>query len=126
TPGSVKAVTLWIVIYLGTRSPVSSSSRPAVSSSTWARLTAYLALLQLGFTMPRPLPCARWALTPPFHPYLHLQAVCFLWHCPSRHYRAQVLPGSLPMEPGRSSAELTDVLTRLSGRSHRRTEDIPR
>ena len=32
------------------------------------------------------------------------QAVCFLWHCPSRHEcRAQALPGSLPMEPGLSS-----------------------
>jgi len=34
-------------------------------------LTAYLALHQLGFTMPRLLPVLRWALTPPFHPYRH-------------------------------------------------------
>ncbi len=33
-------------------------------------LAAYLALLQLRFTMPPALPRARWALTPPFHPYL--------------------------------------------------------
>jgi len=32
-------------------------------------LAAYLALLQLGVTVPRLLPGARWALTPPFHPY---------------------------------------------------------
>ena len=32
-------------------------------------LAAYLALLRLGFTVPLPLPVARWALTPPFHPY---------------------------------------------------------
>src|SRR5512142_2161601 len=32
-------------------------------------LAAYLALLRLGVTVPRPLPAARWALTPPFHPY---------------------------------------------------------
>src|SRR6058998_2471969 len=31
-------------------------------------LAAYLALLRLGVTVPRPLPAARWALTPPFHP----------------------------------------------------------
>jgi len=33
-------------------------------------LAAYLALLQLGFAVPLMLPRARWALTPPFHPYL--------------------------------------------------------
>src|SRR5881392_1023584 len=33
-------------------------------------LAAYLALLRLGVAVPRPLPAARWALTPPFHPYL--------------------------------------------------------
>src|SRR5690349_14469299 len=33
-------------------------------------LATYLALLQLGFTMPFVLPRMRWALTPPFHPYL--------------------------------------------------------
>ncbi len=34
-------------------------------------LTAYSALLQLGFAVPSVLPRMRWALTPPFHPYLH-------------------------------------------------------
>ncbi len=29
----------------------------------------YSVLLPMGFTMPLPLPAARWALTPPFHPY---------------------------------------------------------
>jgi hypothetical protein len=29
----------------------------------------YAALLRMGFAMPRMLPPARWALTPPFHPY---------------------------------------------------------
>ena len=29
-----------------------------------------MALLRLGVTVPPPLPAARWALTPPFHPYL--------------------------------------------------------
>src|SRR2546426_12053592 len=32
-------------------------------------LAAYLALLRLGVAVPRLLPAARWALTPPFHPY---------------------------------------------------------
>ncbi len=57
----------------------------------------YSVLLPVGFTVPLPLPVARWALTPPFHPYpaaslpdehqAHLRqsgggAVCFLWHFP--------------------------------------------
>ena len=29
----------------------------------------YAALLRVGFAVPRSLPSARWALTPPFHPY---------------------------------------------------------
>jgi len=30
----------------------------------------YLALLRTGFAVPGLLPVPRWALTPPFHPYL--------------------------------------------------------
>lgn len=29
----------------------------------------YVALLRVGFAVPLSLPKARWALTPPFHPY---------------------------------------------------------
>jgi len=74
-----------VVIPLGARSLAPSSSLPAVSVSRWAPLTAYLALLPLGFTLPCLLPVTRWALTPPFHPYLanpQPSAVSFLWHCP--------------------------------------------
>jgi len=31
---------------------------------------SYSVLLPVGFSMPAPLPTPRWALTPPFHPYL--------------------------------------------------------
>ena len=75
-----------------------SSSLPAVSWSRWTPLAAYLALLQPGFAVPLVLPRARWALTPPFHPYHPKMAVFSLWHFPSRTalaVRAQVLPGSL-------------------------------
>src|SRR5204863_1744622 len=45
-------------------------------------LAAYLALLRPGVAVPRLLPDARWALTPPFHPYpLDTRAVCSLWPC---------------------------------------------
>src|SRR2546426_3473698 len=40
-------------------------------------LAAYLALLRLGVTVPRLLPDARWALTPPFHPYPWIQGGLF-------------------------------------------------
>jgi len=33
-------------------------------------IPAYLVLLRVGFTLPRPLLAARCALTAPFHPYL--------------------------------------------------------
>src|SRR5438128_12365299 len=59
-------------------------------------LAAYLALLRLGVTVPRLLPGARWALTPPFHPYPWItRAVGSLWPFPSPR-GAQELPGSLP------------------------------
>src|SRR5918996_4457449 len=65
-----------MVICLGWPLPATSSSLPAAgpsSSRNWDRcgphLAAYLALLRLGVTVPPMLPPARWALTPPFHPY---------------------------------------------------------
>lgn len=33
------------------------------------RTPLYVALLRMGFAVPQALPSARWALTPPFHPY---------------------------------------------------------
>ena len=62
------------VIPLGVQSPTRSSSLPAArhlatSLRDGSSLAAYLALLRLGFTEPPSLPKARWALTPPFHPY---------------------------------------------------------
>src|SRR2546421_5493237 len=58
-------------------------------------LAAYLALLRLGVTVPRLLPGARWALTPPFHPYPWIKGGLFSVALPSPH-GAQALPGSLP------------------------------
>jgi hypothetical protein len=81
-----------------------------------SHLAAYLALLRLGVTVPPLLPAARWALTPPFHPYPSrprpLRAVSFLWPCPSP-CGAQALPGSLPCGArtflGRPAASATIV-----------------
>src|ERR1044072_1319390 len=63
----------------------------------------YLVLLQVGFTVPTPLPEPRCALTAPFHPYRQTRpdplggrpAVCFLWHFPWGSPR-RALPGTLP------------------------------
>jgi hypothetical protein len=65
------------IIPLGRPLPTVSSSLPAGSGESpfpalpkehWA--PAYAALLPMGFAVPPALPRARWALTPPFHPYL--------------------------------------------------------
>ena len=63
----------WTVIPLGCASPRSSSGLPgSLMWATWCglrRVLPYLALLQVGFAVPRMLPPARCALTAPFHPY---------------------------------------------------------
>lgn len=62
-------------IHLGRMSPPASCNPPGRLSGN--RLPdrslmrrPYSVLLPMGFTVPLPLPAARWALTPPFHPYL--------------------------------------------------------
>ncbi len=69
----------------------------------------YLVLLQVTLTLPPVLPQARWALTPPFHPYLAKteflpSAVYFLWRwcriTPPGRY-----PAPCPLESGLSSHE---------------------
>lgn len=61
------------VIRLGGGLPRRSSSLPGPLATHSQRdeqsLGPYLALLRRGFGLPRPSPAARWALTPPFHPY---------------------------------------------------------
>ena len=104
------------VIPLGVQSPTRSSSLPAArrlatSLRDGSSLAAYLALLRLGFTEPPSLPKARWALTPPFHPYR-------LTGCPRRRRfafcctvrRTKLTPHAprrylavYPVEPGLSS-----------------------
>ncbi len=45
------------------------SFRPRCGRRDGPPLAAYLGLLAVGFTLPRPSPAARCALTAPFHPY---------------------------------------------------------
>lgn len=55
---------------------------------------AYSVLLPVRFTVPSLSPATRWALTPPFHPYLTNQAVCSLWHFLSTH-AGRALPATV-------------------------------
>ena len=72
----------------------------------------YSVLLRAGFTVPVLSPGLRWALTPPFHPYLFEkgrfaftltspegEAVCFLWHFPSAHAGRPLAVALFPWSP---------------------------
>ena len=128
------------IIPLGPDSHRGSSSlpegfqfRPAYATLKWSAfrktetlaqragpaLPSYLALHHAGFSVPRLSPSERWALTPPFHPYLQISiskascrfpcamppcsispAVFSLWHFPWTAAFAAVplaLPGASPM-----------------------------
>ncbi len=72
---------------LGTKHP----RRPKPSRGS------YLALLPVGLALPPLLPAARWALTPPFHPYpRYTRAVSSLWRYPS-DCSARALPGTVAL-----------------------------
>ena len=64
----VSRVLSWTVIYLDALLPI-RSSRP--SKLCVEQTTLLSALQRMGFTWQQVSPSARWALTPPFHPYLH-------------------------------------------------------
>jgi len=50
--------------------PAGAKEAPPPYPKAKAARGSYLALLPVGLAMPPLLPAARWALTPPFHPYL--------------------------------------------------------
>ena len=78
----------------------------AANPDVWGRSQApglpprhpYSALLPVGLAVPLRLPVARWALTPPFHPYCAPRgaAVSFLWRFPSDR-SARALPGTVAL-----------------------------
>ena len=73
-PGSVPTTQLGgvvMAIHLGPRSPTASCGLPGQRAGGGPGLSPcrpYLTLLPVGLAVPPPLPGARWALTPPFHP----------------------------------------------------------
>ena len=110
-PGSVRALEPRVTaIPLGRRLPGASSSLPGRRIRTRPELALprrpYLALLPVGFAVPR-VAAARCALTAPFHPYRGRYATRrggLLLCCTFPGvYPRRALPGTLSMEPGLSS-----------------------
>lgn len=67
-----------VIIHLGQRLPA-TSTQPTRTIELKTALESpphcpYSVLLPMGFTLPAPLLGRRWALTPPFHPYLDAQS----------------------------------------------------
>ena len=121
------------VIYLR-RISLYGSSRP---SDYRPDKPIQLTLLRMGFTWHKALPQCRWALTPPFHPYLPAQAVYFC--CTFlRVASTGISPASCPAKLGLSSraktrprdrsdysvlAILSQNLIRVNKRTYFRTAD---
>ncbi len=57
-------------IHLGLPLPAGSCTLPGAGSEPGRLIAPYSGLLAVGFTLPRPSPAARCALTAPFHPCL--------------------------------------------------------
>ena len=110
-PGSVPprprfpAGAAWMAIHLGPRLPAASCSPPGKRAGDGPGANPcfpYLTLLPVGLAVPPPLPGARWALTPPFHPCRATlegtAADCSLWRfpwgCPRRALPGTVSPWS--------------------------------
>ena len=111
----------WMIISLGSELPRTSSdlpedldraSRRAAVPSGARYLSSYLALHQATLTVPVMSPPPRWALTPPFHPYLSRSDQMGSHRFGHRRfdfcgagvdYSAWELPSALPMESGLSS-----------------------
>jgi len=67
---NVAAIHLGRHLHAASRNPPGWRARkPAVNGLSPAPCHPYSVLLPVGFTLPPLLPEARWALTPPFHPY---------------------------------------------------------
>lgn len=109
-PSSVIRFPEWMTIYLGHWLPNTSCSQPERDNEAGHLIRSYLALLQMGFTVPCLSPNTRWALTPPFHPYQY-QDDCSVRAFGGLFSVAQTpklppggyYPRSYPEEPGLSS-----------------------
>ncbi len=103
---TVSRVLYLMIIYLDCTLPHSSSVLPTERAlpecTTGRRMALRLGLLRMGFTQRSPLPCCRWSLTPPFHPYRQRRR--FLFCCTFLEVTLTGrYPASCPAKPGLSS-----------------------
>ena len=86
-------------IYLDLLLPTGSSDLPETDGPPYA---SFWSCFEWGLHMPHRLPCMRWSLKPPFHPYQHTLAVYFcctiLGVASTGRY-----PAFCPVKPGLSS-----------------------
>ena len=86
-------------IYLDLLLPTGSSDLPETDGPPYV---SFWSCFEWGLHMPRKLPCMRWSLKPPFHPYQLTLAVYFcctiLGVASTGRY-----PASCPVKPGLSS-----------------------
>ena len=86
-------------IYLDLLLPTGSSDLPETDGPPYV---SFWSCFEWGLHMPRKLPCMRWSLKPPFHPYQLALAVYFcctiLGVASTGRY-----PASCPVKPGLSS-----------------------
>jgi len=89
-----------IIIHLGQVLLLASSDLPTWTRAETLILTAevprvfcYLVLLPIGFVLPPVLPPARWAFTPPFHPFRSMPR----WFVFCDAFRRVAPPGRYPV-----------------------------
>ena len=86
-------------IYLVLVLPAGSSDLPETDGPPYV---SFWSCFGWGLHMPRKLPCGRWSLKPPFHPYQQKLAVYFC--CTSLGVASTGrYPASCPVKPGLSS-----------------------
>ena len=94
-------------IYLDLLLPTGSSDLPETDGPPYA---SFWSCFEWGLHMPHKLPCTRWSLKPPFHPYQHMLAVYFcctiLGVTSTGRY-----PASCPVKPGLSSLRRESLVT---------------
>ena len=100
-------------IYLDLLLPTGSSDLPETDGPPYA---SFWSCFEWGLHMPRRLPCMRWSLKPPFHPYQFALAVYFcctiLGVASTGRY-----PASCPVKPGLSSPR-RELLATPTSREH--------
>jgi hypothetical protein len=102
-PSNVAAIPLGRMLPSASCNPPGHQPRNGLGELPLPRCP-YSVLLPAGFAVPLALPLARWAFTPPFHPYhaaaqRRWRAVCSLWHFPWGRPRRPLAGAVFPWSP---------------------------